>query len=170
MKAAIQTPTTRTKPVQLHRCHMIVDGNAHRPDLCLHTLPAACADSLISEALLPQIRTTATLIAAMRHDFKQASPDVFTEEADWFAARILVLGVRRFHLDITLTPMLQSANRRAEAFARARGLSFTPAEMRMSLHAGRPDNLLIIETEHAAGNAGIVANSMNLAKQLPHTA
>lgn len=89
-----------------------------------------------------------------------------TEEADWFAARIIVLGARRFHLDITLLPMLQTANRRAEAFARSRNLPFTAAEMRMSLHAGRPANLLIVETEHTIDNMGIVANSLKLAKQL----
>ena len=169
MKTA-QAIRTTTDTAVLHRCHMLVDGNAHRPDLCLETLPAGFAETLVSEALLPQIRTTATLIAAMRHDFSQASPAVFTEEADWFAARIIVLGVRRFHLDITLTPMLQTANRRAEAFARAHGLPFTPAEMRMSLHAGRPANLLIIETEHASSHAGIVANSLKLAKTLPQAA
>ena len=63
-----------------------------------------------AEALLPQIRSLACLIAAERHNFEQHSPEVFTEEADWFAARILVLGVRVFHLDITLIPMLQTAN------------------------------------------------------------
>ncbi|UOO81106.1 hypothetical protein LVJ83_08970 [Uruburuella testudinis] len=166
MKTAIQTANINNADTAvLHRCHMIVDGNIHRPDLCIATLPAD-SNNLISEALLPQVRSTATLIAAMRHDFNHASPDVFTEEADWFAARIIVLGVRRFHLDITLTPMLQTANRRAEAFARARGLPFTPAEMRMSLHAGRPANLLIIETEHQPSQNGIIANSLALAQKL----
>ena len=93
---------------------------------------------------------------------------MFTEEADWFAARIIVLGVRRFHLDITLAPMLHTANRRAQAFARARGLPFAAAEMRMSLHAGRPANLLIIETEHTSPCSGnIVADSLALAHTLP---
>ena len=90
MKAAIQTLKPHTESARLHRCHMIVDGNSHRSDLCLTTLPEGGQNTLISEALLPQIRTTATLIAAMRHDFNQASPAVFTEEADWFAARIIV--------------------------------------------------------------------------------
>ena len=167
MKAAIQTLKPHTESARLHRCHMIVDGNSHRSDLCLTTLPEGEQNTLISEALLPQIRTTATLIAAMRHDFNQASPAVFTEEADWFAARIIVLGARRFHLDITLMPMLHTANRRAEAFARQHQLPFAPAEMRMSLHAGRPANLLIIETAHETGCDGIVANSLSLARRLP---
>ncbi|TFV01049.1 hypothetical protein E4T85_21540, partial [Bacillus stratosphericus] len=147
--------------------HLVVDGNGHRNDLCAAPLPET-EGIQVSEALLPQIRTVAALIAAMRYDFDSRSPAVFTEEADWFAARILVLGVRRFHLDVTLMPMLKSANRRAAAFAACRKLPFVPAEIRMSLHAGRPANLLIAETEcsmHDCGN--IVANSLALKKQLP---
>ncbi|STZ75804.1 hypothetical protein [Bergeriella denitrificans] len=159
------TPSAQTAP--LHRCRLITDGNAHRPDLCDGSLPAA-QSLLVSEALLPQIRTVAALIAAERHRADSRSPSVFTEEADFFAARILVLGVRRFHLDITLLPMLKTANRRAQAFARARKLPFTPAEMHMSLHAGRPANLLIIETEHEMPECGgIVANSIAFAAKLP---
>lgn len=90
----------------LHTCRMVVDSNSHHSMPNTHTLPDS-PDSLISEALIPQVRTIATLIAAERHDFNQSSPNVFTDEADFFAARILVLGVRRFHLDITLLPMLK---------------------------------------------------------------
>ena len=46
-----------------------------------------------AEALLPQIRAAAMLIAAERHDFSGRSPQTFADEADWFAARILVLLV-----------------------------------------------------------------------------
>ncbi|MCP1660394.1 hypothetical protein [Neisseria perflava] len=162
-------PAHHTAPqaAALHRCHLITDGNAHRPDLSNGTLPAA-PENLISEALLPQIRTVATLIAASRHDFSRRSPDVFTEEADFFAARILVLGVRRFHLDVTLLPMLKIANQRAAAFACIHKLPFTPAQMRMSLHADRPANLLIIETEHEAEPCGsLIANNLAFAAKLP---
>lgn len=162
-------PATRTfaRTTPLHRCRMIVDGNIHRSDLCDGSLPDA-PENLISEAMLPDIRTVATLIAAERHRFDQASPAVFTEEADFFAARILVLGVRRFHLDITLTPMLKTANRRAQAFASKHNLPFAPADMQMSLHPNRPANLLIIETEHEMESKGsIIANSLAFAAKLP---
>ncbi|SUA35624.1 Uncharacterised protein [Neisseria zoodegmatis] len=164
MKTA--TLPIETETAALQSVHLIVNGNIHRPDLCA---PAAMPTGgiQISEALLPQIRTVATLIAAMRHDFTGRSPDVFTEEADWFAARIVVLGVRRFHLDITLLPMLKLANQRARAFAASRHLPFIPTEIRMSLHAGRPVNLLIAETELNIEECGnMVANSMALKKQL----
>ena len=75
----------------LHTCRMVVDSNSHHSMLNMHTLPDS-PDSLISEALIPQVRTIATLIAAERHDFNQSSPSLFTDEADFFAARILVLG------------------------------------------------------------------------------
>ncbi|QEY23280.1 hypothetical protein [Neisseria animalis] len=168
MNTAIQTNCqTVQQTTPLHRIRLITDGNTHRPDLCNNDLPAS-ETALISEALLPQIRTVATLIAASRHTFSQTSPAVFTEEADFFAARILVLGVRRFHLDITLLPMLKTANQRAQSFAQAHALPFTAAEMHMSLHAGRPANLLIIETECEMPDCGsLVANSLAFAAQLP---
>lgn len=154
----------------LHRCCLVTDGNIHRPDLIGCGLPQS-AHPVISEAMLPKIRTVAALIAAGRHDFSQQSPDVFTEEADFFAARILVLGVRRFHLDITLLPMLKLANRRAEAFAQSRNLPFQPAEMHMSLHSGRPVNMLIIETEHVFDPSGnIITDSLAFAAQLTQNA
>lgn len=163
-RPAIQTAAQTTR---LHRCRMVVDGNAHRPDLCTGVLPQPTG-ALISEALLPQIRTVATLIAAQRHDFSRKSPDCFTDEADFFAARILVLGVRRFHLDITLKPMLKAANQRAQAFARKHNLPFEPADMQMYLHSNRPANLLIIETEtEIAATGNLIADSMAFAARLP---
>ena len=85
----------------LNRCCLVVDGNGHRPDLIDDSLPENFG-ALAAEAMLPQIRTTALMIAASRHDFSRPSPSVFTDEADWFAARILVLQARVFHLDISL--------------------------------------------------------------------
>ena len=70
----------------LHTCRMVVDSNSHHSMLNMHTLPDS-PDSLISEALIPQVRTIATLIAAERHDFNQSSPNVFTDEAD-FSQRV----------------------------------------------------------------------------------
>lgn len=75
----------------LHTCRMVVDSNSHHSMPNTLTLPDT-PDNLISEALIPQVRTIATLIAAERHDFNQSSPSVFTDEADFFAARILVLA------------------------------------------------------------------------------
>lgn len=91
----------------LHTCRMVVDSNSHHSMLNMHTLPDS-PDSLISEALIPQVRTIATLIAAERHDFNQSSPSVFTDEADFFAARILVLGVR---VSIWILPCCPCSNR-----------------------------------------------------------
>ncbi|MCF7530010.1 hypothetical protein ACOR62_06915 [Neisseria lisongii] len=161
-----QTIQPAVKTQTLHKIHLLTDGNAHA--FGNSQTPSRVSHALISEAMLPQIRTVATLIAAARHDFCQTSPDIFTEEADFFAARILVLGVRRFHLDITLTPMLKTANRRAQAFAKAHNLSFQAAEIHMSLHNRRPADLLIIETEQPAQTCGnIITDSLNLARSLP---
>ena len=170
MTKATDKMNTVRKPLpqeaRLHRCMMITDGNVSRANRD-RTLPER-SDNLVSEALLPQIRAVAVMIAAMRHDFGPHSPVAFTDDADWFAARIIVLRARRFHLDITLLPMLKTANRRAQAFARAHKLPFAPAEMHMSLHANRPADLLIVETEYEAEEQGsMIANSLALAAKLP---
>lgn len=161
--AALHTPIF-AQAETLNRCHLVVDGNAHRPDLIQTRLPNE-RGALVAEAMLPQIRIVAQLIAASRHDFRTQSPCIFADEADWFAARILVLQARTFHLDITLRFMLDTANRRAQAFAAKHQLDFTPAKIRMSLHSGRPDNLLIMECalEIDAQDDGLVNNSRRLA-------
>ena len=152
-------PATETLSV----CHLVVDGNAHRPEFLQTSLPGS-NHPLFSEAMIPQIRTLAMLIAAQRHDFEQVSPATFTEEADWFAARILVLQARAFHLEGHLKTMLETANQRAEAFARRHNLPFTPAAIRFGLHTGRPQNLLIIESAISVPQQdnGICNNSQSL--------
>lgn len=162
-RTAADSPQTRT---ELQRWYLAVDGNQHRADL--QTAAPAGKAFMLSEAMLPQIRAVACLIAASRHGFDGRSPAVFTEEADWFAARILVLGVRVFHLDVTLIPMLKTANRRAAEFARSRNLPFTPAQMRMSLHAARPHGGLIVENAcFAEQDLGMTGNTQAVAERLP---
>ena len=153
-----------TRPMQT-LC-LVVDGNSHASELLQDALPAH--EMLVSEALLPQLRLVAMMIAAMRAAFSHTVPDQITEEADWFAARMLVLGVNHFHLDVSLLPMLALANHRAEAFAHIHGLTFNAASMKMSLHAGRASNVLLMEV--AAGtlstDLGLVANSLALKQQV----
>lgn len=160
-------PAAASEAETLRACCLIADGNSHRPDLLATARGVAHAD-LISEALLPQIRTTAMLIAAQRHDFNSRSPQAFSDEADWFAARIIVLRARVFHLDIGLNAMLHTANRRAEAFARKHGLPFTPAKIRPCLHASRPAAMLLCECAlpEAPRAADVRHNSLNLGKVL----
>ena len=134
MKAALNRPTENQNPAQsaqaLRNCCLITDGNAHRN-------PSQAAGEgldetdVLHEAMLPEIRTVAILIAAMRHDFSRHSPSEFTDEADWFAARIIVLQARKFYLDISMSFMLQTANERARQFA--------------SLHCKRPEHILQME-------------------------
>ena len=154
---------------RLSRWVLVADGDAHRPDLAQDSVGFSGA-GMVCEAMLPEIRTVACLIAAERFSFEegQASPDVFTEEADWFAARILVLGARQFHLDAALAPMLATANRRAAAFAKKRGWGFAPARIAASLRAGRPANMLIVEIgqDRPFVDLGLVGNSRFLRKKL----
>ncbi|MDF7676660.1 hypothetical protein PT286_07945 [Neisseriaceae bacterium ESL0693] len=152
-----------TEPQQLQRWYMLVNGNSHCPELCPEE-PLQHQHFTLSEALIPNIRLIACLIAATRLNFSEKTPSTITEEADWFAARILLLGVRVFHLDITLIPMLKTANQRAQAFARQHQLPFSPAQMRMSLHAARPQPLLILETETDFEDQGMVQNSLHIAR------
>ena len=149
---------------QLQRWSMIVDGNQHHQ--LSYLSPSECPhEFMLSEALIPQLRLMAILIAAQRLNHQLPTPAIISDEADWFAARILVMGIRVFHLDITLIPMLKTANLRARKFARQHQLLFTPAQMRMSLHAGRPERLLIVETStQIKSDLGIIQNSLNFAK------
>ncbi len=151
----------------LRCCRLLADGNAHRPDLLACALPEF-RGAAVSESLLPQIRATAQLIAASRHDFGRPSPAAFTDEADWFAARILVLRVRVFHLDVAFCRTIETANHRAAEFAAVRRLPFTPAKLRLSLHKGRPQNLLIMDCalDIDGCDFGLIENSRRLAALL----
>lgn len=146
---------------------MVVDGNSHASNLLQDALPNHAL--LISEALVPQVRVVAMLLAASRIDFSQAiSFTNLTDEADWFAARMLVLGVKRFYLDVSLLPMLKLANERAAAFAAEHQLEFSPASMHMSLHAKRAVNMLLMELDAIRLHAdlGLVANSLAVKHQV----
>ena len=148
MKAALNRPTENQNPAQssqaLRNCCLITDGNAHRN-------PSQAAGEgldetdVLHEAMLPEIRTVAILIAAMRHDFSRHSPSEFTDEADWFAARIIVLQARKFYLDISMSFMLQTANERARQFASRHRLPFQAASICPSLHCKRPEHILQME-------------------------
>ncbi|MDO4997801.1 MAG: hypothetical protein Q4E16_04060 [Neisseria sp.] len=129
---------------QLSTCVLLCDGNAHRPDLLANAQPSS-HQHLIAESLLPQIRTTALLIAAARHRFDAPSPQIFADEADWLAARILVLQARVFYLDIKQQATLQTANQRAQAFAKQHNLPFSLAKIRLRLHGNLPAHLLQME-------------------------
>lgn len=157
-------PQTATQNETLHTCSIIVDD---AQDFSPMLLDAGRDDTLISESMIPQIRTVAALIAAERHDFSRSSPAEFTDAADFFAARILVLGVRRFHLDVSLLQILKTANKRARRFAEKHRLFFTPAEAELSLNKCKNRRLLTVETEIEAENkGGLVANSIEFARRL----
>lgn len=148
----------------LRQICLITDGNQHRDDLVQNELTFTHHD-LISEAMLPEIRTIATLIASQRHDFRQLSPTQFTEEADWFAARIIVLQARTFQLDLSLKPMLDLANQRAYTFAQTHQLSFHAAKIHPSLHAKRPVNMLLMQCALSGeANNNLLENSQNVRK------
>lgn len=158
---------TQTAPdTALQACCLITDGNAHRADLS-DGHRALDRRHAVSEALLPEIRTLALLIAAERHDFNRRSPQVFADEADWFAARILLLRARIFHLDISLNGMLDTANRRARDFAAKHRLPFTAAKIRAGLHTKRPAALLLCECDlHLDNPSDFIENSRQIRRQL----
>lgn len=154
----------KPNPKELKRFHMIVDGNQHRSDLCSRILPFT-QNAMLCEALIPQIRLIACMIAAERlYDTTGSTPHQITTEADWFAARILALQARIFHLDVSLIPMFKLANQRAKKFAEKHHIPFVPAQMRMSLHSNRPNQMLIIELEDCFEENGMIQNSLMLAR------
>ncbi|UOP01660.1 hypothetical protein [Kingella potus] len=167
MSTAAQTRPAAAQET-LHRCCLIADGNGCRPAPLPDTLPQECGLPA-AEAMLPQIRTAAMMIAAARHDFTAASPAVFAEEADWLAARILLLRVRTVRAGIGLRFVLETANRRAAAFAAEHRLPFVPAKF-VPEPKTRRDSLLVLDCALASDgiDQGLVENSRRLAAQFPH--
>lgn len=129
----MNTAVTQNRPTQqpirttLRRICLITDGNAHR--LSTLNLPYPRHHDCISEAVLADIRTLATMIAADRRDKNAPSPIHFTDEADWFAARIIVLRVQVFYLSFSQQTMLHIANHRAEIFSFKQNIPFYPAAL-----------------------------------------
>ena len=80
-----QTIRANISPVEqteLRQLCLITDGNAHRPDLLRTADISSGHADVVSEALLPEIRSTAMLIAVSRHDWNAPTPDVFADEAE----------------------------------------------------------------------------------------
>lgn len=114
----------------LQRKLLLLDGNAHAP------IPAKpMANHVLSEAMLPEIRMTACLIAAQRWTDDTHSPDIFTDTADWFAARILVLNIQRIEIAPHDFKTIKTAILRAQAFAKQHKRPFRQPEIRIILHA-----------------------------------
>ena len=97
----------------------------------LHTLCLLCGDHPVQpsghglpllEGLLPDIRLLAVLSAARRHQFDGSlTPAQLSDEADWLAARILVLGAEYVQLTPAQLPLLEQANQRLRELAQAAG-------------------------------------------------
>lgn len=84
-----------------------------------------CATVL--EAMLPPLRAAAMLLAARRMDWSAAAPARLADEADWMAARILVLGLSEVSVTLAQLPLLEAANCRLQELGAALGLQLRPA-------------------------------------------
>ncbi|EGF09956.1 hypothetical protein HMPREF9123_2208 [Neisseria bacilliformis ATCC BAA-1200] len=166
MQTAAQTRPAAARET-LRRLCLLADGNGCRPAALPESLPPDCG-TLAAEAMLPQIRTAAMMIAAARHDFSCASPAAFAEEADWLAARILLLRVRTVRAGIGLRAVLETANRRAAAFAAEHRLPFTPAALAPEARPRR-DGLLVLDCALPCDgtDCGLIENGRRLAALLP---
>ncbi|MBP3221302.1 MAG: hypothetical protein J6M43_04590 [Neisseriaceae bacterium] len=123
---------TLLKPIPqavLQRKLLLLNGNAHSP------IPVKLdASNVLSEANFPEIRTIACLIAAQRWTDEMHSPDIFTEPADWFAARMLVLNIRRLEIAPHNLKTIKTAILRAKTFATQHKRPFRQPEIRIVLH------------------------------------
>jgi len=81
----------------------------------------------VLEALLPPLRAAAMLLAARRVDWSAASPARLADEADWMAARILVLGLSEVSVTLAQLPLLETANQRLQELGAGVGLQLGPA-------------------------------------------
>lgn len=160
-------PQTAVQNENLHTCSIIVDDaqdffpHASRCRAGRHA-HQRIDDSANPHRCRPDSRRTARLQP-------QQPRRVYRCRRFFFAARILVLGVRRFHLDVSLLQILKTANKRACRFAEKHRLFFTPAQAELSLNKHKNRRLLTIETEHEVENKGNpVANSLAFVRKL-HT-
>lgn len=97
----------------------------------LHTLCLLCGDHPgqpsahglpLLEGLLPDIRLLAVLSASRRQRFDgSCTPAQLSDEADWLAARILVLGAEYVQLTPAQLPLLTQANLRLRELAQVAG-------------------------------------------------
>ncbi|MDO5357322.1 MAG: hypothetical protein Q4E77_07495 [Conchiformibius sp.] len=160
-------PTPCVCRTQLRRLCLIADGNAHQTALPDHRSEHA---DRVSEAMLPEIRAVALLIAAERRQLSRHSPSHFSDDADWLAARIIVLNIRTLHLPDNQQFMLDTANSRARAFARRFSLPFRPAK-RQNAHTSR-GQLLADCALGGTAHANLFENTQALRKivfKLPKT-
>ena len=154
--------THHIQPV-LHRWQLLLDGNAHCPVLTTMDLSQ---HNLLSEAMLPEIRSTACLIAAHRWGETAFSPKIWTDEADWFAARMLVLDIRRLLVDKEHLPLIRTAIKRATAFAKQQQRLFSVPEIRWCLSC-QDKHICTIWLAICPKNQGnIVQNSAEIKQQL----
>ncbi|MBR7002664.1 MAG: hypothetical protein IKI11_08405 [Neisseriaceae bacterium] len=118
-----------TPQAALQRKLLLLNGNAHAP------IPVTpIVENVLSEASLPEIRMTACLIAAQRWTDDTHSPDTFTDTADWFAARILVLNIQRLEIAPHDFKTIKTAILRAKTFATQHKRPFRQPEIRIILH------------------------------------
>lgn len=98
--ARIAPPTTRVA--------VLLDGNSHSTPapLCRHCPPGY---AVVSEALLPEIRLYALLLAALRQTFRSPSPPRLSSAADWMAARLAVLNCRSIRISRFRQPEVDAA-------------------------------------------------------------
>jgi hypothetical protein len=99
--------------------------------------------TLVPESVLPEIRCLAMLLAAGRARWEQgSSPERFSDESDWLAARIQLLSLSHVECTLEQLPALDLANRRLRSWCAAVGVRAVSALPVLLTHSralpGRP--------------------------------
>lgn len=100
------------------------------------TIPETCLGLPLLEWLLPDIRLVAMLSASQRCHFPDTgsrTPNRLSDDADWLAARIAVLGARYVQLLPEQLPLLTLANQRLQRLSQVTGCSLTGASAMLQL-------------------------------------
>ena len=79
-------------------------------------------DAGLIESLIPEIRQLAILLAARRYCEAQPAAKRLSDDADWLAARVLLLGLTHIALPASSRPQLELANGRLAQLAAELGL------------------------------------------------
>lgn len=132
------------------------------------------ANATLLEALLPQLRAIAMLSAVRRVDWSTSTPQQFADEADWMAARIVLLGLSEVSVSLEKLSLLETANRRVLELGAAFGLQLRPAAP--AIVSGQQAGVVravsrFIGADELAG--GLIERSQKIAaacrRQLPST-
>ena len=143
---------------------LLFDAQLNRPILTANQVN----NYVVSESLFPSIRNIACQIAMERHHWEHPTPKQFTTASDWFAGRILTLGIRAFYVLPQYFSIIEEANQKANQFAIEHDLPMRQAEIIIDCSVAENTAKITLGNEVSlpSQNLGAVGNALFLKEQM----